>query len=83
MKTLSIDYPDTLPDVVRLSDSDFQKEARMAMAVKLFELARLTSGQAANLAGVPRAAFLTSLSSYGVDAISWDAVESEQEFLNA
>lgn len=83
MKTLSIDYPDTLPDVVHLSDADFQKEARMAMAVKLFELGKLTSGQAAQLANMPRVTFLYALSSYGVAAVAWDVEEIEQEFLNA
>jgi predicted HTH domain antitoxin len=83
MKTLSIEYPDTLPDVVRLSDADFQNEARMAMSVKLFELGKLTSGQAAQLAGVPRATFLYMLSSYGVEAVAWDLGESQQEFINA
>jgi predicted HTH domain antitoxin len=83
MKTLSITYPDSLPDAAHLSDTDFQKEARTAMAVKLFELGKVTSGQAALLADVSRVTFLLSLSQYGVNAISWDEEECEQEFRNA
>ena len=82
-KTLSITYPDTLPDAAHLSDTDFQKEARTAMAAKLFELGKVTSGQAASLAGVSRASFILSLSEYGVNAINWDEEECEQEFRNA
>lgn len=40
---------------------------RMAAAVKLYELGRLSSGAAARLAGVPRVIFLTRLADYGVD----------------
>ncbi len=40
---------------------------RMAAAVKLFELGRLSSGSAARLAGVPRVVFLSRLADYGVD----------------
>jgi len=40
---------------------------RMASAVKLFELGKLSSGAAARLAGVPRVAFLSRLADFGVD----------------
>jgi len=83
MKTLTIPYPETLPDAVQMSDSDFRLEATMAMAVKLFELGKLTSGQAADLANVPRVSFIQSLSRFGVPAIAWDSDECSQEFNNA
>ena len=40
---------------------------RMAAAVKLFEMGRLSSGAAAELAGVPKPLFLLRLGDYGVD----------------
>jgi predicted HTH domain antitoxin len=40
---------------------------RMASAVKLYEMGRLSSGVAAQLAGVSRAVFLSRLADYGVD----------------
>ncbi len=42
----------------------------MAAAVKLFELGQLSSGAAANLAGVPRVVFLAKLADYGVDTFT-------------
>lgn len=40
---------------------------RLAAAVKLYELGRLSSGAAANLAGLPRVVFLAKLAEYRVD----------------
>ena len=38
-----------------------------AAAVKLYEMGRLSTGAAAQLAGVPKPLFLTKLADYGVD----------------
>ncbi|MDQ5909307.1 MAG: hypothetical protein QG599_1402 [Pseudomonadota bacterium] len=66
---LVVEYPDVLPDALRISRNQFEQEARMAMAVKLFELGRLTSGQAAELAGLDRVEFIMNLHRYGVSPI--------------
>ena len=63
---LAIDYPDTLPDVLQESREQFEQEARMAMAVKLFELKRIPSGIAAGMAGMDRVSFLLRLHQFGV-----------------
>jgi predicted HTH domain antitoxin len=83
MKTLTIPYPETLPDAVHMSDADFRREAVLAMAVKLFEMGKLTTGQAAELAEIPRVMFIQMLSRFGVPAVSWDVEECGQEFRNA
>ena len=49
--TLTLDYPNTIPDVLHESKDQFEQEAKMAMAVKLFKMKRLSSGMAASLAG--------------------------------
>jgi predicted HTH domain antitoxin len=65
-RTISIE----LPEKVRLAEKSdaaaFAREVRMLAAVKLFELGRLSSGRAAELAGVPRVEFLLSLGRYQV-----------------
>ena len=62
---------------MQTSRTKFEQEARMAMAVKLFELGRLSSGLAAQLAGVDRLTFLLTLHEYGVAMIDLDDDELE------
>jgi len=80
MGRLSIDYPDNLTAVFNQSKVDFEQEAKMAMAVKLFEMGRLTSGQAAHMAEVSRVKFLLECSRFGVPSVSWEQEEIEAEF---
>ena len=51
---------------------------RMAAAVKFYELGRLSSGAAAQLAGVPRVVFLARLADYGVD--TFDLTQEQLEW---
>lgn len=80
MVTLRIEYPDDLSAVLHQGRDAFEQEAKMAMAVKLFEMGRLTSGQAAKLAGVSRVQFLLDCARFGVPSVSWDQDEIEAEF---
>ncbi len=80
---LTIDYPDSLPDALQQSAEQFEQEARMAMAVKLFELKRLSSGMAAKLAGMDRVSFLLRLHDYIVPMIDYDNSELESDINNA
>ncbi|MEI6436043.1 MAG: UPF0175 family protein [Bacteroidota bacterium] len=80
---LKIPYPSKLPDALQISSKQFEKEAVMAMAVKLFELKKLSSGMAASLVGIDRVSFLLSLHQYGVDMIDIETDEIYDDFKNA
>ncbi len=80
---ITIKYPNNLPDVLHLSRSQFEEEAKMAMAVKLFELKKLSSGMAADLAGISRVEFLMKLHQYGVNMIDYDPNELHSDIENA
>jgi len=80
---MKIDYPETLPDALQESRESFESEAKMAMAVKLFEMKRLSSGMAAALIGMKRVDFLLALNRYGVVAIDLEEDELLTDIRNA
>ncbi len=80
---LKINYSDKLPDSMHLSHEEFEKEAKLAMAVKLFEMKKISSGMAASLAGINRVEFLFTLSRYNVNMIDYEADELDNDLLNA
>ena len=64
--SLTIEYGEDLLFSLGLSEQQFLEEARFLLAAKLYELGRLTSGQAASLCGKGRVDFLLSLPRVGV-----------------
>ncbi|QTA84849.1 UPF0175 family protein [Desulfonema magnum] len=83
LNQIKIDYPKTLPDVLQKTPAEFEAEAKMAMAVKLFEMKRLSSGMAAQLAGTDRVTFLLSLHHFGVPMIDLEKEELLSDIENA
>lgn len=80
---LVIEYPNLLPDVLQQTRAEFEQEAKMAMAVKLYDMKRLSSGIAAKLAGMDRVTFLLSLHRYGVAMIDLEEEELLADLDNA
>ena len=80
---LKVDYPDSLPDALHQTPAEFEREAKMAMAVKLFEMKRLSSGAAAALVGMDRVSFLLELHRYGVAMIDLTEDELCSDLANA
>ena len=61
-----IDVPETILLAEKTDEEAFAREIRVLAAVKLYELGRLSSGRAAELAGMGRVEFLLSLPRYKV-----------------
>ena len=80
---LVIEYPQLLPDALQQTRADFEREAKMAMAVKLFEMKRLSSGIAAKLVGMDRVTFLLNLHRYGVAMIDLEEEDLLADLENA
>ena len=64
---------------LKLTPDQMESELRLAAAIKLYELGKLSSGAAAALAGIPRTLFLAKLADYGVDTFDMDREEIAQE----
>jgi predicted HTH domain antitoxin len=80
---LVIQYPENLPDALAATREQFENEARLALAVKLFEMKRISSGIAAGLSGLSRVAFLLSLHRYGTPMIDLDDTDLAADVRNA
>ena len=79
MSQLILDVPDDALLSLRLSREAATAEIRLAAAIKLYELGRLSSGAAAGLAGIPRPLFLIKLADYSVDTFRLTDDELERQ----
>lgn len=83
MSRIVIEVPDEALAALKLSAADAAGELRLAAAMKLYELGRLSSGAAAALAGIPRVQFLSRLSEYGIAAFRQSEDDLLEELRNA
>ncbi|OKH27583.1 UPF0175 family protein [Chroogloeocystis siderophila] len=80
---LTINYPESLPDVLQQTPAQFEQEAKWAMVVKLFEMKRISSGIAAQILNIDRVSFLLSLYRYNVPVIDLDEADLLSDLANA
>ncbi len=75
MKALTIKIPDSL-------DMN-NKDLAMLVATQLYEQAKLSLGQAAELAGLSKRAFAELLGSYNVSIFNFPALDLKKDVANA
>lgn len=83
MGTITIQCPDSVLRSFHEDEQQFAKELSLVAAVKLYEMKRLSSGRAAELAGISRLAFLNRLSEYGVSLYEVSDDELDSDVANA
>lgn len=75
MRTVNI----ALPDNLDLS----AKEVTTALAAQLYDIGKLSLGQAANLAGYSKSTFMELLVNYKVSVFNYPAEDLDQDIENA
>lgn len=79
---LTIEYPDDVLLSLKESRYEFEQEAKYLLALKLYELGKISSGRAARLAGLRRVEFLLRLGRYRVSPFQADLDEIISESKN-
>ena len=79
MSEIMLSVPDEALSAMKTTPEQFGGELRLAGAVKLYEIGRLSSGAAAQVAGIPRPVFLTKLADFGVDTFRMTEEDFRQE----
>jgi len=72
---LTIRYSDDVLLSLKESKEEFEEEARYLLALKLYELGKISSGKAAKIAGLSRVAFLMKLGRYKVSPFQMELEE--------
>jgi predicted HTH domain antitoxin len=83
MQVLSIPYSDDLLVSTGKSKEALEQELRFLLAVKLFELRRVSLGKAAQLCGMPKLNFMDEIGRMGVPVINLDDDQIQDELNNA
>ena len=79
-RQLIINVPEKILLAEKSTEADFAKEMRILTAVKLYELGRLSSGRAAELADMSRVEFLLSLEKYKVFPLESELSALEENY---
>jgi predicted HTH domain antitoxin len=79
MSEVTIHYPAGLEDAVQTTAAEVQQEIRLMAALKMFELGKLSSGKAAELAGISRPDFFDACARYRVSVFNYPAEQLESE----
>jgi predicted HTH domain antitoxin len=72
-------YPSGFELAVHMSKEEMESHIRLMAALKMFELGKVSSGKAAQLAGMSRVEFLETCGRYRVSVFNYPAEELERE----
>ena len=81
MKTeeLKIKYPSGFEHAVHMTKEEIEQHIRLMAALKMFELGKISSGKASELAGMSRTEFLEACGRYRVSIFNYPDDHAETE----
>ncbi|MEK7393256.1 MAG: UPF0175 family protein [Fibrobacterota bacterium] len=78
-RTIQIPYDDAFLLAAGMPSVEFEREAVLAMAGKLFEMGRLSSGKAAQMCNMGRVEFLHALERVGISMNNLQPEDAQAE----
>jgi len=82
-RALTLDYPESLPDSLHLTPSEFEQEAKLAMAAKLYENGPAFLHPGRGTGRCAKVVFLHELGRLGVSPIQTEADELARDLAHA
>jgi len=79
IEELKIRYPKGFEQAVHMTKEEMEQHLRLMAALKMFELGKISSGKAAELAGMSRAEFFEACGRYRVSIFNYSNEEIEEE----
>ncbi len=76
---LRIKYPRGFELAVQMTKEEMEQHIRLMAALKMFELGKISSGKAAQLAGMSRVEFFETCGRYRVSIFNYPPGEIEEE----
>lgn len=83
MTQIIVRIPEATPVALGINPERVGEALLLAAAVQWYESGRLSSGAAAELAGLPKPVFVERLKDFGVPAFRQSEEELREEFANA
>lgn len=79
VEELKIKYPAGFENAVHLTKAEMEQHIRLMAAFKMFELGKISSGKAAELAGMSRVEFFEACGRYHISVVNYPPDELEKE----
>ncbi len=77
-----VELPENLEIAIGLTRSELADQVKLMAALKMFELGKISSGKAAELAGVSRVDFFAVCARYRVSMFNYSAEDLDREIAN-
>ena len=79
MEELKIKFPSGFEHAIHVTKEELEHHVRLMAALKMFELGKVSSGKAAEFAGMSRIEFLETCGRYRVSPFNYPPEETEEE----
>lgn len=79
MTTITVDLPEQVQQALNRTPGEMSRDVKLYAALMLFQLGKLSSGMAAQMAGMPRVEFLYLCGEYGISVFQYTPEEVEAE----
>ena len=79
MSTIVVELPEQVQQALNRTRGEMGRDVKLYAALMLYQLGKLSSGMAAQMAGISRVEFLTQCGEYGISVFQYTPEELEAE----